>query len=253
MNHKYFLRIIILIMNTALILTACGNEQAYEKVEPAELIVQADGRNLVVLTERAAERLGIQTDVVRDYQVMKSHVFAGEVMMIVDTPEKAVIRVSFPEDELAMIDQSGPARILPLGADDDEDEDDDDEGEGLYAEFDEQLGLDDDEEYGSLVGYYVVNETGHGLLDGQKLLVEFSEKMEEGDRLIVPSAAVIYDINGQTWVYTNPESLSFLRESIVVDYFLDGTAVLLEGPPAGTRVATVGVAELFGTDTGVGK
>jgi hypothetical protein len=29
--------------------------------------------------------------------------------------------------------------------------------------------------------------------------------------------------------------------------------VLLDGPPVGTEVATVGIAELYGADTGVGK
>jgi hypothetical protein len=238
-------------MIAGLALSACGNEPGHEKIEPAELIPQADGRNLVILSEHAAERLGIQTEVLREDQVMASHLYGGEVMTQADAPEKAVIRVSIPEAELELIDRGSPARVLPLGADDDED--DDDEDEGLFAEFDEQMGFDDDENYGSLVGYYVVNEAGHGLLDGQKLLVEFSGKAEEGQRLIVPSAAVVYDINGQTWVYTNPEGLSYLREPIMVDYFWDGNAVLLEGPPPGTRVVTVGVAELFGTDTGVGK
>jgi hypothetical protein len=252
MNHKNLLRILTLIMITALALTACGNEPKQEKIKPAELVPQTDGRNLIILTERAAERLGIQTEVVREEQVMKFHLFGGEVMIAPDSPEKAMIRVSIPEDEMTLIDQNSPVRVLPLGADDDED-DDDDEREGMFAEFDEQLGFDDDEDDNNLVGYYVVNETEHNLLKGQKLLVEFSGTAVEGTRLMVPSAAVVYDINGQTWVYTNPETLTYLREPILVDYFLDGTAVLLEGPTAGTRVATVGVAELFGTDTGVGK
>lgn len=252
MNHKNFLRIITLIMITALALTACGSEPKEEKIKPAELVPQTDGRNLVVLTERAAERLGIQTEVAREEQVMKFHLFGGEVMVAADAPEKTMVRVSIPEDEIAVIDQNSPVRVLPLGADDDEDDDDDDD-EGLFAEFDEQLGFDDDEDDNALVGYYVVNESDHNLLKGQKLLVKFSGTDVEGTRLMVPSAAVVYDINGQTWVYTNPESLTYLREQIVVDFFLDGTAVLLEGPPAGTSVVTVGVAELFGTDTGVGK
>ena len=65
--------------------------------------------------------------------------------------------------------------------------------------------------------------------------------------------AILYDLNGNTWIYISPESLQFLRVPVVVDYILEDTVVLLEGPPAGTKVAVVGVAELHGADTGVGK
>ena len=64
---------------------------------------------------------------------------------------------------------------------------------------------------------------------------------------------VIYDLDGATWVYTSPEPLVFVRYPIVVDYIEGDQAYLVEGPPAGTEVATVGVAELYGADTGVGK
>jgi hypothetical protein len=79
------------------------------------------------------------------------------------------------------------------------------------------------------------------------------EQMEGTPRLVIPYAAVIYDLEGGAWAYTSPEPLTFVRASITVDYIEGDNAVLLEGPPAGTAVATVGVAELYGTDTGVGK
>ena len=69
----------------------------------------------------------------------------------------------------------------------------------------------------------------------------------------VPYAAVIYDIEGNTWIYTNPEPLTFIRESIVVDHIEGDTAFLAESLPAELNVVTVGVAELYGTETGVSK
>ena len=73
-------------------------------------------------------------------------------------------------------------------------------------------------------------------------------------RQVVPYAAVIYDTAGNTWVYTNPEPLVFVRESIVVAFIEGDQAVLLsEGLGSETRVVTVGVAELFGAETGVSK
>lgn len=68
----------------------------------------------------------------------------------------------------------------------------------------------------------------------------------------VPYAALIYDPQGGAWVYTSPEPQVFVRHSIDVDYIKGDTVILNDGPPAGTVIATVGVAELYGTETGMG-
>jgi hypothetical protein len=69
----------------------------------------------------------------------------------------------------------------------------------------------------------------------------------------VPYAAVIYDIEGNTWVYTNPAPLTFVRAPIVIDFIEGDTAVLSEVLDSNTTVVTVGVSELYGTETGVSK
>ncbi|HEX5944140.1 MAG TPA: hypothetical protein VFY66_17800 [Anaerolineales bacterium] len=69
----------------------------------------------------------------------------------------------------------------------------------------------------------------------------------------VPYAAVIYDIEGNTWIYTNPEPLTFVREQIMIDRIEGDTAFLAESLPGELKVVTVGVAEIYGTETGVSK
>ena len=69
----------------------------------------------------------------------------------------------------------------------------------------------------------------------------------------VPYAAVIYDIEGNTWIYTNPEPLTFVRAPIEIDHIEGDTAILAESLPSELNVVTVGVAELWGTETGVSK
>ena len=69
----------------------------------------------------------------------------------------------------------------------------------------------------------------------------------------VPYAAVIYDTEGNTWVYTSPEPLTFMRASILIDHIEGDTAVLSESLTSALNVVTVGVAELYGTETGVSK
>ena len=63
---------------------------------------------------------------------------------------------------------------------------------------------------------------------------------------------IIYDAHGGTGVYTSPKPRTFVRQKISVDR-IDGDWVLLdEGPAVGTSVASVGVAELYGTEFEVG-
>jgi hypothetical protein len=98
----------------------------------------------------------------------------------------------------------------------------------------------------------VVTEKAAQRLDIQTAQVS-QEQVNGTRRLAVPYAAVIYGLHGETWVYTNPESLAFVRAPITVDYIDGDTAYLLVGPPIGTAVVTVGGAELYGTETGVSK
>ena len=75
---------------------------------------------------------------------------------------------------------------------------------------------------------------------------------ERAQRSVVPFSAVVYDADGSTWVYTNPEGLVFVRQAITVVRIDSGVAVLSDGPATGTLVVTIGVAELYGAETGVG-
>lgn len=87
----------------------------------------------------------------------------------------------------------------------------------------------------------------------ERLGVETDTVQQNGANLVVPYAAVVYGLNGETWVYTTHEPRTYSREPITVDHIDGDMAVLVDGPPVGTEIVTVAVAELFGTDTGVGK
>lgn len=72
-------------------------------------------------------------------------------------------------------------------------------------------------------------------------------------RKVVPYSSLIYDAHGQTWVYTSPEPRTFVRHKVAVDYIEGDLVVLHAGPPTGTVVASVGVAELYGAEFHVGQ
>jgi outer membrane receptor for ferric coprogen and ferric-rhodotorulic acid len=73
-----------------------------------------------------------------------------------------------------------------------------------------------------------------------------------GERKVVPYSSLIYDAQGQTWIYTSPSARTFVRHKVEVDHIEGDVAVLKDGPPMGTVVASVGVAELYGTEFKVG-
>jgi hypothetical protein len=92
---------------------------------------------------------------------------------------------------------------------------------------------------------------------GQRIGIETTAVKEatgqQAGHTVVPYAALIYDADGHASVYTNPAPLSFVRKSITVSTIEGDSVYLTDGPPAGTAVVTVGTAELFGTETGIGE
>ncbi len=71
-------------------------------------------------------------------------------------------------------------------------------------------------------------------------------------RTVVPAGTLIVDPDGDFWVYTNPEPLVFLRHKIRIQNEVGQQAILSAGPPIGTPVVTVGAAELYGVEYGIG-
>jgi hypothetical protein len=100
------------------------------------------------------------------------------------------------------------------------------------------------------VFYEVANEDG-ALRLGEKVGVTIAlHGSQEG--LVVPSSAVVHDIEGGTWVYELVGSQTYARRRVQVRSVVSQDAALESGPPAGARIVTSGAAELFGTEFGIG-
>ncbi len=261
MQHIKRWMVLVLIIIAGLLLPACSAKPGTSSnIEPAR-VEPIEGTDLkrVILTLEAAERLDLRTAPVREELVERTRTVGGEVVTAanasgtISTPgdlSRMWVRVPLTESDLNMVDRGQPALVLPLGRDDEEDEDSDETAD-VMAEPDD--GPFDDAEEGSEAVYYAVDSAEHGLVPGQFVLVELSLSGSGTQRKVVPYSAVLYDTDGKTWVYTNPEPLVFVRHLVSIDYIEGDLAVLLEGPPVGTQVVMVGVAELFGAETGVGK
>ena len=93
-------------------------------------------------------------------------------------------------------------------------------------------------------------------LDLKTVVVRETQVKGDGEssvvRKVVPYGSLIYDEFGKTWVYTRAKERSFERKPVKVDYIDGDNAVLLDGPPKETAVATSGAAELYGVEGGIG-
>ena len=103
---------------------------------------------------------------------------------------------------------------------------------------------------GSDVSRVTLTERAMERVDVQTTKVQMA--MNESARTVVPYSSIIYDPHGGTWVYTSSEERTFVRHKIVVDDIEGDKVYLTDGPPAGTVVVSVGVAEIYGAEFQVG-
>ena len=268
MRHK-ILSLMVILLATALALSACTQEpEAAKKEAPVHLEpIEGSEFQRVVLTEKAAHRLDIQTGAVQEDTVMRTRVVGGKVLAspslssgdVVEgsstgsganmSPEKVWVLVSLNESDLGKVDRAQQARILPFDDDDEEDEAEENE---LFAEADEGADDDDSDDVSDSALFYALDNADQALTVGQLVRVVLPLQSGGSARKVIPYSAVLYGLHGETWVYTNPEPLVYIRYPITVDYIDGDQAVLVDGPPVGTAVVTVGSAELFGAESGVG-
>lgn len=83
----------------------------------------------------------------------------------------------------------------------------------------------------------------------KRLDVQTAEVHEVDGQMVIPYASVLYEANGNTWVYVNIAPLVFVRQAIVIDSINGDEAILSKGPDSGSAVVTVGAAELYGSES----
>ena len=100
--------------------------------------------------------------------------------------------------------------------------------------------------------FYELDNADRALRLGLKVGVSLALRDAENG-LVVPWSAVLFDMQGGTWVYSRTAPNVFVRRRVEIRHIIDGLAVLSRGLTAGEEVVTVGAAELFGTEFGAGK
>jgi hypothetical protein len=82
----------------------------------------------------------------------------------------------------------------------------------------------------------------------QRVQLQTSPVVADGRGVAVDYAALIYDKKGQSWVYTVPQPLTYVRTKVTVDRIEGNRVTLAEGPPPGAQVVTTGAAEVYGAE-----
>ena len=82
----------------------------------------------------------------------------------------------------------------------------------------------------------------------ERIGLQTAQVAEQNGRKVVPYGAIMYDTKGDTWTFTNPQPLVFVRHKVVVEHIEGDQVVLSDGPAAGTAIVTVGATELMGAE-----
>jgi hypothetical protein len=80
------------------------------------------------------------------------------------------------------------------------------------------------------------------------LPVETTTVRRARNRKVVPHEALIYNPDGDSFVYTKPEAETYVRAPVKVVRVDGDQAVLSDGPRAATTIVTTGAAELLATE-----
>lgn len=100
--------------------------------------------------------------------------------------------------------------------------------------------------------YYEISNPNLELRPGQRLAAILPLRSAGQMGLSVPLAAVLYDVNGGTWVYVEEATHVYRRQRVELLETTPTTAFLSRGVTTGLKVVAQGATELFGTEFGAG-
>jgi len=232
----------------------------------------------VILSARAAQRLGIETGKVAEDAVARKQMVSGVIIPPLDKlPERTAaggfggggfggfgqaaakpapkpseaqavppanggvwVHVTLSPGEWDRLAKDKPARLLPLATRDKMAKD-------VLAQ---PTGIEpfEDMKRSTLSLYYLVSGKDHGLTVNNRMRVELQVAGSDEKQKVVPYGSVYYDAKGAPWVYVNGTPLTYQRQRIGVERIVGDLAVLSEGPAVGTPIVTVGAAMLYGAE-----
>jgi RND family efflux transporter MFP subunit len=200
------------------------------------------------LDSEAGEAVPIPIVSPRDGYVRLQHATIGEIVPVgaplfeVMDYDPIWVKVPIYAGELPSIAENEPAGVSGLG--------DARTANALSAEP-AQAPPSADPQAATVDLYYQLTNSEGRLRPGQRLNVSLVMR-DKQESVVLPWSAVVHDIYGGTWVYVMTAPHRFVRRRVQIAFVADDLAIIESGPTEGEKVASVGVAELFGTEFGAG-
>ena len=98
--------------------------------------------------------------------------------------------------------------------------------------------------------YYTIQNDQSAFRPAERVSVSLNTFNNKQTILTIPWSAVVFDIHGGSWVYTQKSSTTFERKRVFLERVSSGNAVMSEGPAVGSKIVVNGALELFGVETG---
>jgi RND family efflux transporter MFP subunit len=151
------------------------------------------------------------------------------------------VKVPLFVGERAMVDRSKPAEVASLG-----------ETQGPTIPAAPVSGPPSADPTTATTDLFYVLGNRSSVRPGERVSVRLPlSGAEQG--LVVPTASILYDLNGGSWVYEATGPNTFVRRRVEIRSQLGGKTLLARGLDPGKKVVVDGAAELFGTEFGAGK
>lgn len=196
-------------------------------------------------TERAVEDARIQLNLAEAglHTAQARRNLLGPALLSTASPAEVWVRVPVYVGDLSKLDTSAEARIGGLG---------DAPGAASRAAKPVSAPPSTNAAVSTVDVFYQVSNRDGAYRFGQRVGVTIPLR-ESQAAVVVPWSAIVHDAQGGAWVYERSAPLVYVRRRVQVERVVGDLAVLAGGLKSDTSVVVSGVAELFGTEFGVGK
>lgn len=201
----------------------------------------------ITLSDVAVDRLAIETAKIREVALPERQTVEAEIVNLPEAFARATIqsaplglRINMaPTEDIEALLGNRWIRV-------------DHKGRGYSAKWvsHEQMGLSQQNQNAL---YFAFNGQFRNLRRGDIVRATLDLPQRGTAQKAVPYSAILYEPDGSVWVYEAREGNVYERKSVVVDRIVNGVAYLKSGPPLGTDVVTVGLIEIYGVESGIGK
>jgi RND family efflux transporter MFP subunit len=154
------------------------------------------------------------------------------------------IRAAVYAGDLASIDGSLPAMVARLGQ----------ETSGPWREVARVTGPPVANPSAASVDLYfdLPGNPAMPLRPGERVALRLPLRAQDRS-LVVPQSAIVYDLNGGTWVYEQRAPYQYARRRVELGGPAGASVMVMRGLAEGMTIVAVGAAELYGTEFYVGK